>query len=115
MWPCPPPMRRRSCSTSPCSEPPRSAGTWTARPASLRRAARMGGGPARDRAMAPRTVFPYDRRVTPSGQSHLTVDDDATVVQGPVQTGPSADQDDEEQAPPRTLGRYTIIDELGVG
>jgi len=64
--------------------------------------------------MAPRSVFPYDRRVTPSPQSQHTVDDDATVVQGPAQTGPGMEQD-EEQAPPRTLGRYAIIDELGVG
>jgi tetratricopeptide (TPR) repeat protein/tRNA A-37 threonylcarbamoyl transferase component Bud32 len=49
-------------------------------------------------------------RVT-SSPSHLTVDDDATVVQGPL--GSLAD--DELDEAPRSLGRYLIIAEVGVG
>ena len=47
--------------------------------------------------------------------SQLTVDDDVTVVQGPVHTGAGREGDGPEEEAPRFLGRYVILAELGVG
>ncbi|MCX4247929.1 serine/threonine-protein kinase [Paraliomyxa miuraensis] len=51
----------------------------------------------------------------PSTPSLLTVDDDVTVVQGPLHTGPGREGDEPEEEAPRFLGRYMILAELGVG